>query len=223
MAEFTNIKINDVQYDVKDANAARASALTTKQDVISDLSAIRSGAALGATSVQTISVNGGTAQQPTNGVVNLTIATGGDNDLVGLSDGTENDGAVVFTKRNGDTITLNLNHVHPQYVESDDLAEVATSGSYNDLSDKPTLFSGNYNDLSNKPTIPAAQVNADWNATSGVSRILNKPTIPTVPTNVSSFTNDAGYLTQHQSLANYYTKSEIDTKIGNIETLLASI
>ena len=42
-----------------------------------------------------------------------------------------------------------------------DLATVATSGSYNDLS--------------NKPTIPAAQVNSDWNATSGVAQILNKP------------------------------------------------
>ena len=38
-------------------------------------------------------------------------------------------------------------------------------------------FSGNYNDLTNKPTIPAAQVNSDWNATSGVAKILNKPTI----------------------------------------------
>ena len=57
------------------------------------------------------------------------------------------------------------------------LANVATSGSYNDLTNKPTLFSGNYNDLTNKPTIPAAQVNSDWNATSGVAKILNKPTI----------------------------------------------
>ena len=31
----------------------------------------------------------------------------------------------------------------------------------------------------NKPTIPAAQVNADWNATSGLAKILNKPRIPT--------------------------------------------
>jgi len=30
------------------------------------------------------------------------------------------------------------------------------------------------------PTIPAAQVNSDWNATSGVAEILNKPTIPVV-------------------------------------------
>jgi hypothetical protein len=40
-----------------------------------------------------------------------------------------------------------------------------------------------------------AQVPADWNATTGPARILNKPTIPTVPTNVSAFTNDAGYIT----------------------------
>jgi hypothetical protein len=35
--------------------------------------------------------------------------------------------------------------------------------------------------------IPAAQVNSDWNATSGVAEILNKPTIPT---NTSDLTND---------------------------------
>lgn len=47
---------------------------------------------------------------------------------------------------------------------------------------KPSLAtvatSGSYNDLSNKPTIPAAQVNSDWNAVSGLAEILNKPTIP---------------------------------------------
>lgn len=96
------------------------------------------------------------------------------------------------------------------YVEADELATVATSGSYNDLSNKPTIpaaqvnsdwsansgvaqilnrptlatvaTSGSYNDLSNKPTIPAAQVNSDWNASSGVAQILNKPTLATVAT-----------------------------------------
>jgi len=77
-------------------------------------------------------------------------------------------------------------------------------------------FSGDYNDLTNTPQIPTvptnvseftndanyitladvpAQVNADWNATTGAAEILNKPVIPTVPTNVSAFTNDAGYIT----------------------------
>jgi len=43
--------------------------------------------------------------------------------------------------------------------------------------------SGQYIDgsgnLQTFPTIPAAQVNSDWNAVSGVAEILNKPTIPT--------------------------------------------
>ena len=36
------------------------------------------------------------------------------------------------------------------------LATVATSGSYTDLTNKPTLFSGSYTDLTNKPSIPSA-------------------------------------------------------------------
>lgn len=155
-------------------------------------------------------------------------------------------------------------------------ATVATSGSYNDLSDKPTiptvdypvtdvkvggvsvlsnkvavipeLFNGDYNsldnkpdlsvyalssslatvatsgsydDLSNKPTIPAAQVNSDWNASSGVAQILNKPTLanvattgaysdltgtPTIPTTTSQLTNDSGFIT-NSALSGYATET----------------
>ena len=49
------------------------------------------------------------------------------------------------------------------------------------------LFSGNYNDLTNKPTIP------------------------TVPINVSAFTNDAGYLTQHQDISGKADKVYVQT------------
>ena len=52
-----------------------------------------------------------------------------------------------------------------------------------------TPFNGDYNALANLPTIPAAQVASDWNATSGVSRILNKPVVPAQP---SVVTNTAG-------------------------------
>ena len=41
----------------------------------------------------------------------------------------------------------------------------------------------------------------------------NKTEIPTVPTNVSAFTNDAGYLTEHQSLNDYYTKTEVNASL----------
>lgn len=46
--------------------------------------------------------------------------------------------------------------------------------------------------IKNKPTIPAAQVNADWNSSTGVSKILNKPSIPT---NTSDLNNDSGFIT----------------------------
>lgn len=69
------------------------------------------------------------------------------------------------------------------------LATVATSGAYSDLTGKPSLAtvatSGSYADLSNKPTIPAAQVNSDWNATSGLAQIKNKPALATVATSGS--------------------------------------
>lgn len=45
----------------------------------------------------------------------------------------------------------------------------------NEASLATVATSGDYRDLSNKPTIPAAQVNSDWNASSGVAEILNKP------------------------------------------------
>ncbi len=48
-------------------------------------------------------------------------------------------------------------------------------------------------------------------ASGSYSDLSNTPTIPTVPQNVSAFTNDAGYLTQHQSLADYQPKSITDT------------
>lgn len=47
--------------------------------------------------------------------------------------------------------------------------------------------------------------------TGSYNDLVDKPTIPTVPTNVSAFQNDSGYLTQHQSLDNYYTKAEVDS------------
>ena len=64
-----------------------------------------------------------------------------------------------------------LQNALDQKANISNLSDVAISGDYDDLIDKPTLFSGDYNDLTNKPTIPV------------------------VPTNVSAFTNDSGYIT----------------------------
>lgn len=61
-----------------------------------------------------------------------------------------------------------------------DLSTVATTGSYNDLS--------------------------------------NKPTIPTVPTNISSFNNDSGYLTAHQDITGKEDKSNKVTSLSSSST-----
>ncbi len=70
------------------------------------------------------------------------------------------------------------------YAQTSDLATVATSGAYTDLS--------------------------------------GTPTIPTVPTNVSSFTNDAGYLTSHQSLSGYASESYVDQAIDDALEVIAN-
>lgn len=44
-----------------------------------------------------------------------------------------------------------------------------------------------------------------------------KTEIPTIPTNISAFTNDVGYLTEHQSLDEYALKTDIPTKVSELE------
>jgi hypothetical protein len=53
----------------------------------------------------------------------------------------------------------------------------------------PNKTAGSYT-LATIDDIPAAQVNSDWDATSGVAEILNKPTIPAAVTKTSDLTND---------------------------------
>ena len=147
-------------------------------------------------------------------------------------------------------------------VDSADLATVATSGSYTDLLNKPTIptvptkLSGFTDDLGSSPThthsqyltsytetdpvftasaahgITSSDI-SNWNGKSDFSGdyddLSNKPTIPTVPTNVSAFNNDAGYLTSYtetdptvpswakQASKPTYTKSEVG--LGNVDNV----
>jgi len=96
-------------------------------------------------------------------------------------------------------------------VESSDLATVATSGSYNDLSNKPTI-----------PTVDQTYSASSTNAQSGVavaSAISGKANSadlatvatsgsyadlsnkPSIPSKTSDLTNDSGFLTQHQDIS----------------------
>lgn len=105
-------------------------------------------------------------------------------------------------KKNGDV-----------YIGDKSLSKVATSGSYNDLSDKPT--------------IPAEQVNADWNATSGKAQILNKPTIPSAVTELTvsgwGFTKNTGtYSKPSGGIPKTDLASAVQTSLGKADTALQS-
>jgi len=64
------------------------------------------------------------------------------------------------------------------------LSTVASSGSYQDLVNKPVLFSGAYADLSGKPVLFSGSY----------SDLTNKPTIPVAITKTSQLENDSGYV-----------------------------
>jgi hypothetical protein len=86
-------------------------------------------------------------------------------------------------------------------------AENVTNDAVNDADFDPT------NELQNWSNLPGIPANIDIDSTDDFSGdyndLTNQPTIPTVPTNVSAFTNDAGYLT-----------TEVDGSITNeIQTI----
>ena len=82
--------------------------------------------------------------------------------------------------------------------------------SWDEIENKPNLAdvatSGDYNDLSNKPTIPSTTGLA---SEAYVNEKVAAIVIPEVPTKVSELENDAGYLTEHQSLVEYAKKTDI--------------
>ena len=71
------------------------------------------------------------------------------------------------------------------------------SGSYTDLTNKPTLFDGAYASLTGKPTLFSG----------AYADLTGKPNIPTVPTTLSSFTNDSGFITGYTETDPIYTAS----------------
>lgn len=80
------------------------------------------------------------------------------------------------------------------------LATVATSGSYNDLSDKPTIPTVNNATLTiqkNGTTVNTFTANASSNVTANI----------TVPTSTTQLTNDSGFITG-------ITSSDVTTALG---------
>lgn len=71
-----------------------------------------------------------------------------------------------------------------------------------------------------RAAIPASQVNADWNATSGPAEILNKPDLSVYATTNAlkdSLSRYVGKDKLNDTLDSYYTKNNIDNKLNDYE------
>ena len=138
--------------------------------------------------IDTIEVNG-TAQPIVNKTVDITVPTK-TSDLTNDGDG------------------------NSAYVETDDLATVATSGDYDDLVNKPTI-----------PTVNDATLTIQKNGTDVATFTANSSTDQTanitVPTDTADLTNSAGFITS-SALSNYYTKSETYNQ-NEVNTLINSL
>ena len=100
---------------------------------------------------------------------------------------------------------------------------IQPEGDYALSSDIPTALSQLDNDTSfiDTETDPVFSASAsagitstditNWNNKSDFSGdyndLTNKPTIPVIPTNISAFNNDVGYLTEHQDISGKYDKT----------------
>lgn len=102
-----------------------------------------------------------------------------------------------------------ITEVPEEYITENELNAKGFITEHQDLSDyakKDELFSKSYNDLTDTPEIPDVTGLA---SEAYVIEKLNALNIPEVPTNVSAFANDAGYLTEHQDLSEYAKKTDI--------------
>lgn len=95
-------------------------------------------------------------------------------------------------------------------VQPSDLATVATSGSYNDLLNKPTIPTVNNATLTiqkNGVDVQTFTANASTNATANI----------TVPTDTGDLTNGAGFITS-SALSGYQTTAKLVTSVSSAST-----
>lgn len=118
---------------------------------------------------------------------------------------------VVLTLKNGQQIEFSVAELVSGLANSSDLAPVATSGNYNDLTNKPTIPTVNNATLTIQKNGANIQTFTANQASPAVANI-------TVPTKTSDLTNDSGYITQHQSLSNYATKADVTDAINGLDS-----
>lgn len=111
-------------------------------------------------------------------------ASGTNAGVLSAADKTKLDGIASGATANSPDATLlnRANHTGTQAISTVSGLQTALDAKANTADLATVATSGSYADLTDQPTIPAAQVNTDWNASTGAAQILNKPTLATVAT-----------------------------------------
>lgn len=177
-------------YTKTETDNAITAATSTKQDTLvsgTNIKTINNQSILGEGNIQ-IQGGGGSSYTAGDGI-DIT------NDVISVTGKVDTS---AFTAHTADTVI---------HVTSDEKA------AWNAKSD----FSGDYNDLANKPTIPTVPTSntaftndAGYITSSALNGYATTGDVQTATADMATKTwvGQQGYLTEHQSLSNYYTKSE---------------
>ena len=159
-----------------------------------------------------------TALQPaaTNGLVTASV-TNGLASAASVAQEAKDRAAAIATKADATNVYSKSEIDAKGYLTAhQSLADYAKTATLNSYSNELATAIANsapadYANVSNK-AVNAAQASALAKvATSGsYADLSNKPTIPTVPTKVSAFSNDSGYITQTTADSSYYPKASGD-------------
>lgn len=198
--------------------------LATKQDVISDLATIRSGAAEGATAVQPADL----APYATTSDMNTALAGKQDTLTAGANiditnnvisataepqvqaDWAQTDSSEVdYIKNKPDlsvyatTSAMNTALAGKQDVISD-LSDIRAGAALGDTAVQPTDLatvaeSGNYEDLTNKPDLSVFAETADLATVALTGDYADLTNTPSIPTATSDLTNDSGFITSAEA------------------------
>lgn len=129
----------------------------------------------------------------------------------------------VLTNEDGEVISESLNDLNVRILANDgDIDELtATVDSLSESAVKSVYFNGSTNYPDSSGVVSFNQTVADWNATSGYSMILNKPTIPTT---VAQLTDAGNYVqgTKVTSVSSSSTDSQIPTAKAVYDSLSAA-